>query len=285
LVLRPREGHDVRVLDMQLEITPAHRLLWSRDVFGNSVALVDFIELADKLEIRSQVVIERMPPFSTEDPRVRWHVPYPVAYEPLETIVTAAYQALSYSDDVEELCSWLDSDLTIPETADAEETVIALGKLIHGQIRYLRRSEKGVQAPNETLRLGTGSCRDMATLMMEAARVLGIASRFASGYLHCIASEAGRASTHAWTEVYLPSLGWCGFDPTIGEPTSLKHVVTGVSNHPRGVMPVSGMFTGFASHYRKMVVQVKTEEISHGVETARTGIDRSDALPEDESPR
>jgi hypothetical protein len=204
------------------------------------------------LEIRSQVVIQRMPPFSTEDPSARWEVPYPVVYDPLETIVTAAYQALSYPDAVEELRCWLDGGLTLPEPTDAEEAVSALG-----------------QTPAETLRLGTGSCRDLATLMMEAARMLGIASRFASGYLHCIASEAGRASTHAWTEVYLPSLGWCGFDPTIGEPTSLKHVVTGVSNHPRGVMPVSGMFTGSASHYRKMVVQVRTEQVGNGVEAQR----------------
>ncbi len=191
-----------------------------------------------------------------------------MAYDPLEMIVTAAYQALSYPDDVGELQSWLNGELAITATIDAEQVVTALGKLIHGQIRYLRRTEKGVQTPAETLRLGTGSCRDVATLMMEAARMLGIASRFASGYLHCIASEAGRASTHAWTEVYLPSLGWCGFDPSIGEPTSLKHVVTGVSNHPRGVMPVSGMFTGFASHYRKMVVQVKTELVT-GMEVER----------------
>ena len=262
LVLRPREGHDVRILDMKLEITPANRLLWSRDVFGNSVALVDFIEQADKLEIRSEVVIRRTPPFCTEAPRARWQVPYPVVYDPLETIVTAAYQALSYPDDVEELHAWLDCGLRIAALTDADETVNALGKLIHEQIRYLRRTEKGVQKPAETLRLGTGSCRDAATLMMEAARMLGFASRFVSGYLHCVASEAARASTHAWTEVYLPSLGWCGFDPTIGEPSSPNHIVTGVSNHPRGVMPVSGMFTGFASHYRRMVVQVKTELIN-----------------------
>jgi transglutaminase-like putative cysteine protease len=272
LVLRPREGHDIRILDMQLEIAPAHRLLWSRDVFGNSVALVDFIEQADKLEIRSEVVIQRMPPFSTENPRARWHAPYPVVYDPLEAIVTAAYQALSYPDDVEELHSWLDGGLKISGSTDAEEAVIALGTLIHGQIRYLRRTEKGVQTPAETLRLGTGSCRDVATLMMEAARMLGIASRFVSGYLHCMASDAGIASTHAWTEVYLPSLGWRGFDPTIGEPTSVKHVVTGVSNHPRGVMPVSGMFTGSASHYRRLVVQVKTEElVVNGMEVERPG--------------
>jgi transglutaminase-like putative cysteine protease len=101
----------------------------------------------------------------------------------------------------------------------------------------------------------------MATLMMDAARVLGIAARFASGYLDCPASVAGRASMHAWTEVYLPALGWRGYDPTLGEATSLKHVTTGVSNHPRGVMPVSGMFVGVSSDYREMIVQVTTEKL------------------------
>jgi transglutaminase-like putative cysteine protease len=120
---------------------------------------------------------------------------------------------------------------------------------------------KGVQNPAKTLELASGSCRDMATLMMDAARVLGIAARFASGYLDCPASEAGRASMRAWTEFYLPALGWRGYDPTIGEPTSLKHVTTGVSNHPRGVMPVSGMFVGASSDYRELVVQVTTEKL------------------------
>ena len=106
-----------------------------------------------------------------------------------------------------------------------------------------------MQSPAETLALGSGSCRDMATLMMDAARSLGFAARFASGYLDCPASEAGRASMHAWAEIYLPTLGWRGYDPTLGEPTSLKHLVVGVSNHPRGVMPVSGMFTGASSDY------------------------------------
>ena len=98
--------------------------------------------------------------------------------------------------------------------------MLALCGLVFRTVTYQRRSEKGVQNPARTLELGTGSCRDMATLMMEAARLLGVAARFASGYLHCTASMAGHASTHAWAEVYLPTLGWRGFDPTIGAAIS-----------------------------------------------------------------
>lgn len=265
LVLRPREGHDVRVLSMDLHIAPDHRLLWSRDVFGNSIAIVDFTEMAEILQIRSEVVVCRFPSLSVDaGPNSPWCVTYPVTYDPLETQIVSAYQTASYPDDMEELRSWLDQHLQLQGMTDAEEVNFALAKLIRAQVKYSRRPERGVQTPAQTLKLGTGSCRDMATLMMDAARLLGLATRFASGYLHCAASEVGRASTHAWTEIYLPSLGWRGYDPSIGELTSLKHVVTGVSNHPRGVMPISGMFTGVSSDYREMQVSVKTEQLPDG---------------------
>jgi transglutaminase-like putative cysteine protease len=98
--------------------------------------------------------------------------------------------------------------------------------------------------------------------MMDAARAIGVAARFASGYVHGEASLAGEASTHAWTEVYLPALGWRGFDPTDGKPTGQRHVVTGVSDHPRGVMPISGAFVGNPADFRDMTVQVRTEELA-----------------------
>jgi transglutaminase-like putative cysteine protease len=262
LVLRPREGHDVRVVEMSLELFPAHRLTWSRDVFGNSIALAEFLEPADRLEILSRVVVERMPLFSGEEPHARGKVPFPVVYDPLESIVASAYQTLSYPDDADEVRTWLEGQIALNDRTDAEAVVEQLGQAVKEHVKYLRRTEKGVQSPAQTLELGTGSCRDMAVLMMDAARMLGLSARFASGYLDCPASLAGRASTHAWAEVYLPLLGWSGYDATLGEPTSLKHVVTGVSNHPRGVMPISGMFHGDASDYIDLAVSVKTEPIA-----------------------
>jgi transglutaminase-like putative cysteine protease len=125
-------------------------------------------------------------------------------------------------------------------------------------VKYRRRTAKGVQTPAETLGLASGSCRDLATLLMEVARVMGVAARFASGYLHGRASLAGNASTHAWAEVYLPTLGWRGFDPTIGATTSVQHIVTGVCTHPRGVMPVSGSFSGAPADYLGLTASVKS---------------------------
>jgi len=257
LVIRPREGHDVRIERLTLRMQPQHRLEWVRDVYGNSIALVDWLEPSDTLEIASDVLVEKVAPFPGRALHEPWYVPYPPTYEPLETAVASAYLVPSYLEDASVLRSWLTSSLTT-EPGDAEGTMLALSRLVFATVRYQRRPEKGVQTPAATIECGTGSCRDMAALMMDSARVLGVAARFASGYLHGTASMAGRASTHAWTEVYLPTLGWRGFDPTLGEVTASGHIVTGVSGHPRGVMPVTGSFTGTASDLVSLDVQVRT---------------------------
>jgi len=261
LVLRPREGHDLRVLSMRLQIEPAHELAWTRDVFGNSVAIVDFTSEAARLEIISDVVVERWAPFPRHPAREAWFVPYPVLYDAMEAGISSAYQIASFPEDAAVLRDWNDCALPTAERRHAHEMMNSLCNTIKQEIRYLRRSEKGVQNPAQTLTLGQGSCRDMATLMLEAARALGIASRFASGYLHCAASDAGRASTHAWMEAYLPGPGWCGFDPTLGEPASQKHIPIGVCQHPRGVMPISGLYSGTRADFREMTVQVSTETL------------------------
>ena len=263
LVLRPREGHDVRVESMTLEITPAHRLIWARDVYSNSVAIVDFREPAARLEIQSTLILRRsIPAVRDDDGHPPLLVPLPVAYDVLEMPVAAVYQSVSYPDDLPDIQAWLQQFPEIAGADDAETMLSTLCAVICRQIQYQRRTVKGVQTPAQTLQLGSGSCRDLATLMMDATRSLGLSARFASGYLNCLASEAGRAAMHAWTEVYLPILGWHGFDPTLGEPTSLKHIVVGVSHHPRGVMPISGMFTGAAEDHIDMVAQVKIERVS-----------------------
>jgi transglutaminase-like putative cysteine protease len=258
LVLRPREGHDLQVERMVLTIEPDYSIEWSRDVFGNSVATVDFHTEAAQLRIVSQVDVLR-----GEMPRLAERsgigVNYPIIYDDLEATVAAAYLVSVYPEERALVAAWANNAIASATYGDAISIVSSLNQAVRQQINYNRREEKGVQSPLETLNKGTGSCRDMATLLMEACRALGIASRFSSGYLDCAASLAGRASTHAWAEVYLAGRGWTGFDPTLGEQTSRKHIAIGLSNHPRGVMPVSGRFYGSSADYLGMKVAVKFE--------------------------
>ena len=255
LVLRPREGHDLRVESMEVQASPPALLSWSRDVFGNSIGTLYFETEAKELRITSKVLVTRTPPYPHRkhdtDP-----TPFPPVYDPLEIAVVAAYQQLSYPADGEAVGRWLRRTCA-RKPGDVESVVRCLNQGIHEQIRYVRREEKGVLTPAQTLTRGVGSCRDFATLLLDAARSLGIAARFASGYLECTAAEAGYASTHAWVEIYLPGHGWRGFDPTLGTETTSAHVATGLSNHPRGVMPVTGSYFGPASAFRQLTVTVQ----------------------------
>jgi len=258
LVLRPREGHDLQVEHMSLTIEPDFSLEWSRDVFGNSVALVDFLGEAKELRIVSQVDIRRgeMPRLAE---RSSLEVTYPFVYDELEVTVAMAYLVSIYPEDSTAVTAWARTASSFCNPSSAMSIVSSLNAAVRQQISYNRRDEKGVQSPGETLRKQTGSCRDMATLLTEGCRALGIAARFSSGYLDCAASLAGSASTHAWAEAYLPGRGWTGFDPTLGEQTSQKHIAIGLSNHPRGVMPISGRFYGTSADYIGMKVAVKFE--------------------------
>jgi len=261
LVVRPREGHDVRIERMTLRIEPAHEVSWIRDVFGNSIALVDFLEPSNMLTIVNDVIVARMLPFPTREFHEPWRVSFPPNYEPPEADVIAAYQTLSFAEGAQRLLAWLKSNLPL-DSRDAEGTMLALCRLVHRSISYRRRYEYGVQTPGETLERGTGTCRDKATLMMDAARVLGVAARFASGYLHGSGSVEGRGATHAWVEIYLPTLGWRGFDPTLGASISWRHILTGVSTHPRGVMPVSGSYVGARRACDSLSAVVRTSELA-----------------------
>ncbi|MDZ4287860.1 MAG: transglutaminase family protein, partial [Prosthecobacter sp.] len=166
----------------------------------------------------------------------------PVVYLQSEKSVAESYTLPTYPEEAGEVLAWAQSVIGSPGEKTALEAVQAIVAAIFHGINYRRREEPGVQSPVATLRLGSGSCRDMATLGMEAVRSLGMAARFVSGYLNSLASLAGQGSTHAWMEAYLPDCGWCGFDATSGKPTSRSQIPIGVSSHPRGVMPISGKF-------------------------------------------
>lgn len=242
LLLRPREGHDVRIESSQLEITPAHNIKWHRDVFDNSLAVVNFMERSDKLTVVSEVVIQHFEQapfdFLVED----YAATYPFMYAVGEQVDLAAFQRLVFNFDQQTINDWL-----LPFGLYGMETfglLVKLNQAICNQFRYQVREEPGVQSPAQTINQRSGSCRDYATLFIEACRCLGLASRFVSGYLHAPATEAGNATTHAWAEVYLPGTGWKGFDPTSGVVTGNRHIAVAVARDPESVPPVSGSFIG-----------------------------------------
>src|SRR5450830_105181 len=260
LLLRPREGHDVRIESSRLEITPAYNIKWQRDVFDNSLAIVSFKERSNKLTIASEVIIqhyEQAPyDFMVED----YAVNYPFTYALDEQVDLATFQQAIFFKDQFVVNGWLQQlGLYGMETFSM---LLKLNQTISRQFSYQIREEAGVQSPSQTLSKRSGSCRDYATLFIESCRCLGLASRFVSGYLHAPATELGNATTHAWVEVYLPGTGWKGFDPTTGEITGNRHIAVAVARNPEAVPPISGSFIGLGLTTPIMLVNVQGNQLS-----------------------
>ena len=121
-------------------------------------------------------------------------------------------------------------------------TLVELTRTLHQTISYERREEGTAQSPAETLRRQRGACRDIAVLLAEMLRDLGLAARVVSGYLAGGKDSRAEGSLHAWTEVFLPGAGWIGLDPTNGIFCNDNFIPAAVGLRPADITPISGSF-------------------------------------------
>jgi transglutaminase-like putative cysteine protease len=262
LHLRPRDGHDIRVQSSKLDISPEFRINWKRDVYGNSVAVVDFLQAAKELTIASEVVVENYEEqplnFILED----YAQSFPFDYDPDEQIDLAPYKTPVYEHDQAVVHEWLAGLCNPANQVDTITMLTTLNTNIANGHRYQVREEPGVQSPSQTLTSGTGSCRDFATLFIESCRHCGLASRFISGYVRNETVAPWNTATHAWAEVYLPGSGWRGFDPTSGLLVSGDHIAVAVHRHPEAIPPVSGSFVGTGNAQPVLTVEVNVAPVA-----------------------
>jgi len=265
LMVRAIEGHDVQIRRSGLTLQPTARVRWIRDVYDNSVAVADFTETAKEMTVGSTLLVEQYNtnPFDfVLEPQA---LELPFGYRQDERDDVQAFLARGYFQDEAVLRQWVRPFLSAEGRAKTAEFFSALGRSVPLFFQYARREELGVQSPGETLRRRAGSCRDFALLFMEAARMLGVASRYVSGYL-CRGDEKGTIgeasdATHAWTELYLPGAGWKGFDPTCGILAADYHVRVAVARWPEQAVPVRGAFEGQSADYGGMEVAVDAREV------------------------
>jgi transglutaminase-like putative cysteine protease len=254
-MLRPREGHDVHIVRGRLDTEPAATVRWLRDIYGNSIAILIFAEPSRRLSILGEVDVDLRDDNPIEcliEPAARF---FPFQYAPEEQVELVQYRLPSYPYDGPKLQEWL-RELYHP--GHVVETFDLLGKLnthIHRSFHYARREEAGVQLPCDTLLRGSGSCRDFAVLMMEAARHWGFGARFVTGYIQM--GEGQHGATHAWTEIYTPGAGWHGFDPTNNKMAGSEHVSVAVAREQEKASPLSGAWEGPANAFDRLDVSVQ----------------------------
>ncbi len=263
LMSRPRDSHDLRLIETGLVITPpASGMRWMHDVFGNSIAIASFAESATTLVFESSFRAEHFPAAGREILIEPYADKLPFSYSGEDTADLGRTKELHYPDPEHQIDAWAKDVLAKTQSGRTLEVLMAMTTSIKQQFKYAARDAEGVQAPLETLSLGSGSCRDFAVFMMEAVRSLGLAARFVSGYLSdqtligAAGGMAGGGATHAWVQVFLPGAGWIEYDPTNALIGGRNLIRVAVARDASQAVPLAGTYTGKPEDFVSIAVEV-----------------------------
>ncbi|MGE0154625.1 MAG: transglutaminase N-terminal domain-containing protein [Reyranellaceae bacterium] len=264
LMCRPRDSHDLRLLDATLTISPpAAATRWIHDVFGNSIAITSFAAPAQQLVFESSFRAEHYPLPDRQIVLEEYASALPFAYAADEIPDLGRRTERHYPDPDRTIDLWARSFLDDSPDRSTMGVLVAMNQAIKAEFGYARREEEGTQLPADTLRTKSGSCRDFALLMMEAVRTYGLAAEFVSGYLYdekLIGAQGGLVGggeTHAWLQVYLPGAGWVEFDPTNALVGGRNLIRIAVARDAAQAVPLAGSFVGQPGDFLGMEVNVE----------------------------
>ena len=246
--LRPAPHCRTAILSYAQRILPKkHFLNWQQDPFSNYLARLVFPDKASELLVEVDLVAE----MAVYNPFDFFLEPsadkFPFIYEPwLKKELGPFLEAAPAGPLLQEF-------LRTISRAEVRtiDFFVGLNRRLWEEIRYLIRLEPGVQAPEKTLQLRSGSCRDSAWLFVQVLRHLGLAARFVSGYLIQLkpdsksldgpsGAEMDFTDLHAWCEVFLPGAGWIGLDPTSGLLAGEGHIPLACTPEPSSAAPIAG---------------------------------------------
>ena len=266
--LRPAPHCRTPIVSYSLKVEPAeHFVNWQQDPQGNFLARLVFHEKVTRFQVEVDLVAE-----------MTVINPFDFFLEP-----SAENYSFEYSESaLKELKPFLELNPAGPKLTEllgqvdrtprrTVDFLVDINRMVQERVKYLVRMEPGVQTPEETLELGSGSCRDSAWLLVNALRHLGLAARFCSGYLLQLVPDIKSldgpsgatedfTDLHAWTEVFLPGAGWVGLDPTSGLMAGEGHIPLACTPDPSSAAPINGSLDECETTFEHSMTLIRSHE-------------------------
>jgi len=233
-----------RLLEHQMTISVNGQMRDYEDVFGNRVRRLEvdtpFTELV--IEARSRVELLDTDPLSYRPLRARTAIP--VVWMPWQRQVLQPFLLPTElpESELHELSEYAMS-FAVRNDHDILDTLLDVNATIHREYQYTPGATTVYTSPFDIYANRRGVCQDFTNLFLVLAQLLGLPARYVCGYIYTgprHENQRQAEASHAWAQVYLPEVGWKGFDPTNGILTQTDHVRVAVGRTYRDATPTSG---------------------------------------------
>lgn len=241
----PFQSDDQNVISQEVIINTDPLMNFYIDYFGNRVGVFSVIEPHEYIKIDSRIKVHK-------------EAPQHKLMKPLPEIMKLDYTLPEHIDSQQVI---LDIIKDAPISATKREIVEWCNQYVYHHFKYQKGITDAYTTLDEILKIGGGVCQDLAHILIQMLRTLGITSRYVSGYI-CPNKNGmrGQGATHAWVEVWLDEYGWFGIDPTNNVWVTDTHIKLSVGRNFNDCSPVKGTFRGIANQSLSIYVSVGYED-------------------------
>jgi transglutaminase-like putative cysteine protease len=255
--LYPHNFDNQDVLQHQLLISHNPHVEISEDYYGNRVGNFNNLEAHDEMTIESRMLVRVN--HSLKIPEIDSTTVADLASEKEKSILL---QRLCYPETISKQKQ---IDLVLKKINLPEKSIIAIAQecneYVFKKFSYTKGITNITTTIDEILEIRKGVCQDFAHVLLQLLRTAGIPSRYVSGYICPFESGLrGEGATHAWVEIYTPTQGWLGLDPTNNIWTMDNHVKLSVGRNFYDCTLVKGTFKGFAKQTLSVSVSIGYED-------------------------
>jgi transglutaminase-like putative cysteine protease len=261
LHLRPVDDWRQNLLLYELTVKPTAQVVEYEDVFGNWSQRFEMNEPYTELRVTAESLVELVDvdPFAFARLPIR-PPSWPLVWMPWERTMLAPYLTPEELPDTQlrELYDY-GMQFVTRNNGDLMETLFAINLSLFRDYRYVPGCTDLGTTAYQVYITRSGVCQDFTNLFITLARLLGVPARYVCGYIHtgnAGETRAGSDATHAWVELYIPNIGWKGFDPTNGVLPQTDHVRVAVGRHYRDATPTAGTLYSRANETMRVDVEV-----------------------------